>query len=112
MKKFWRILLICLAVLLLIVLVGPFLVPVPALTNTVPAEQLADPNSQFIEINGLSVHVKTMGQGEPVFVLLHGFGASVFSWHAVMEPFSQYGTVIAYDRVAFGLTERPMTWTG
>ncbi len=53
-----------------------------------------------------------MGQGEPVFVLLHGFGASLFSWHAVMEPLSQYGTVIAYDRPAFGLTERPMTWAG
>jgi pimeloyl-ACP methyl ester carboxylesterase len=112
MKKFWRILLIILAVLLLVVLVGPFLVPVPPLTGIVPPEQLADPDSQFIQINGLTVHVKTMGYGEPVFVLLHGFGASLFSWHAVMEPLSQYGTVIAYDRPAFGLTERPMTWTG
>jgi pimeloyl-ACP methyl ester carboxylesterase len=81
------------------------------LTGTVPPEQLADPDSQFIEINGLTVHMKRMGQGEPVFVLLHGFGASLFSWHEVMEPLSQYGTVIAYDRPAFGLTERPMAWT-
>jgi pimeloyl-ACP methyl ester carboxylesterase len=112
LKKFWRSLLIILAILLLVVLVGPFLVPVPSLTDTVPSEQLADPDSQFIEINGLTVHVKTMGQGEPVFVLLHGFGASLFSWHAVMQSLGQYGTVIAYDRPAFGLTERPMTWTG
>jgi pimeloyl-ACP methyl ester carboxylesterase len=112
MKKFWRGLLIFMIVLLLVVLVGPFLIPVPPLTDTVPPEQLADPDSQFIEIKGLTVHVKTMGQGEPVFVLLHGFGASLFSWHAVMEPLSRYGTVIAYDRPAFGLTERPMTWTG
>jgi len=73
---------------------------------------LADPDSRFIQINGLILHVKTNGQGEPVFVLLHGFGASLFSWHAVMEPFSQYGTVTAYDRPAFGLTERPMSWSG
>ena len=77
-----------------------------------PAEQLADPDSHFVEINGINVHYKKMGQGEPVFVLLHGFGASLFSWHAVMEPLSQSGTVIAYDRPAFGLTERPMTWVG
>jgi pimeloyl-ACP methyl ester carboxylesterase len=95
-----------------VVLVGPFLVPVPPLRDTVPPGQLADPDSQFIEINGLTVHMKTMGQGEPVFVLLHGFGASLFSWHVVMEPFSQHGMVIAYDRPAFGLTERLMTWTG
>ena len=103
---------ISLLVLIFLVLVGPFLIPVSPLTNTVPPEQLAGPDSQFIQINDLAVHVKTMGQGEPVFVLLHGFGASLFSWHAVMESFSQYGMVIAFDRPAFGLTERPMTWRG
>ncbi len=103
---------IILLVLILLVLVGPFLVPVPPLTNTVAPQQLADPDSQFININGLIVHFKTTGQGEPVFILLHGFGASLFSWHAIMAPLSQIGTVIAYDRPAFGLTERPMSWTG
>jgi pimeloyl-ACP methyl ester carboxylesterase len=93
-------------------LVGPFLVPVPALEDTLPPKNLADPDSQFIEINGLDVHVKVMGQGEPVFVLLHGFGASLYSWQAVMESFSQLGTVIVYDRPAFGLTERPLDWEG
>jgi pimeloyl-ACP methyl ester carboxylesterase len=29
-----------------------------------------------------------------------------------MEPFSRLGTVIAFDRPAFGLTERPLTWEG
>jgi pimeloyl-ACP methyl ester carboxylesterase len=87
-------------------------VPVPALEGTLPPEALADPDSQFIEINGLDVHVKVMGQGEPVFVLLHGFGASLYSWHAVVEPFSQLGKVIVYDRPAFGLTERPLSWEG
>ncbi len=52
------------------------------------------------------------GQGEPVFVLLHGFGASLYSWNAVMEPLGDLGTVIAYDCPAFGLTERPLTWEG
>ena len=96
----------------LLLLVGPLLVPVPDLEGTVSARSLADADSQFIEINGLSVHVKTMGQGEPVFVLLHGFGASLYSWQAVMEPLSLHGTVIAFDRPAFGLTERPLTWEG
>ncbi|MGQ9833574.1 MAG: alpha/beta fold hydrolase [Candidatus Villigracilaceae bacterium] len=103
---------IVLAILLLLVLVGPFLVPVPPLEGTVPAEQLADPDSRFIEINGLTVHYKITGQGEPTFVLLHGFGASLFSWREVMTPLAEYGTVIAYDRPAFGLTERPLEWSG
>ena len=100
------------AFLLVLLLVGPFLVPVPALEGALPPQALADADSQFIEINGLDVHVKTIGQGEPVLVLLHGFGASLYSWQAVMQPLSQHGMVIAFDRPAFGLTERPLTWEG
>ena len=111
-KRTGRILLGLTGFLLVVLLVGPFLVPVPALEGALPPQALADPNSQFIEINGLDVHAKTLGQGEPVFVLLHGFGASLYSWQAVMTSFSQLGTVIAFDRPAFGLTERPMSWTG
>lgn len=107
-----RTLLIILAALLLLLLVGPFLVPVPPLEGTLPPEQLADPDSLFVEVNGLKVHYKMRGTGEPVFVLLHGFGASLYSWNAVLEPLGALGTVIAYDRPAFGLTERPLKWEG
>lgn len=103
-------LLISLAALLLGVLVVPLLVPFPPLTDTVPPEMLADEDSLFIDINGLNVHYKMMGSSQPTFILLHGFGASLFSWHAVMPELAQYGTVIAYDRPAFGLTERPLEW--
>lgn len=97
---------------LALILVGPLLVPIPPLENTVPPRQLADADSRFITVNGLEVHYKMAGQGEPVFVLLHGFGASVFTWHRVMPELSRYGTAIAYDRPAFGLTERPLIWKG
>jgi pimeloyl-ACP methyl ester carboxylesterase len=111
-RRAGRILLFVLASVLLAVLLGPFLVPVPPLQGTVSAQSLADPDSQFIEINGIDLHVKKMGQGEPVFLLLHGFGSSLYSWDAVMEPLSQVGTVIAFDRPGFGLTERPLDWQG
>ena len=111
-NKFTRIAGSILLILLVILLIGPFLVPVPPLENTVSAESLADEDSKFIEVNGVSVHYKTYGEGEPTFILLHGFGASLFSWREVVEPIAEYGTVIAYDRPAFGLTERPMEWEG
>ncbi len=110
MKKGLKIVLLLLAFLLLLFLAGPFLVPVPPLKDTQPAQTLADADGHFIEINAVMVHYKRMGSGEPVFILLHGFGASTFSWREVMAPLSETGTVIAYDRPAFGLTERPLTW--
>jgi pimeloyl-ACP methyl ester carboxylesterase len=101
-----------LLVFLFLLAAGPFLIPVPPLEGTVPPETLADPDSRFAEIGGLTVHYKTAGAGGPAIILLHGFGASVYSWHAVMEPLGRSGSVLAYDRPAFGLTERPMEWKG
>jgi pimeloyl-ACP methyl ester carboxylesterase len=112
MKKFLRWAGIGLGILVTLLLVVPFLIPVPPLENTLPIEELTDSDSHFMDVNGLHVHYKTYGQGEPVYILLHGFGASLFSWREVTGLLSQYGTVIAYDRPAFGLTERPLEWEG
>jgi pimeloyl-ACP methyl ester carboxylesterase len=79
---------------------------------TLPTEQLADPDSVFVDVDGLHVHYKVAGEGEPAVVLLHGFAASVFSWRKVMEPLSEGGMVVAFDRPGFGLTERPMPGEG
>jgi len=105
--------LVLLGIILLIAIV-PFLIPIPPLEDTKPAAELADPDSLFIDLDGLTIHYKKMGAGEPVYILLHGFGASTYSWREVMPPLSQAGTVIAYDRPAFGLTDRPMPgeWQG
>lgn len=108
MRKPVRIALLVFAILAALVLVGPFLIPVPRLQGTVPARQLADPDSQFIELRGIDVHYKSAGQGEPLIILLHGFAASIYSWREVLEPLGALGTVVAFDRPSSGLTERPM----
>jgi pimeloyl-ACP methyl ester carboxylesterase len=114
-----RILIGLVLVLLFLVLAGPFLVPIPALEDTVPPRDLADADSLFVEVDGLEVHYKQVGappgEGQRAFLLLHGFAASTFSWREVMAPLAEGGaTVVAFDRPAFGLTERPMPgeWQG
>ncbi len=108
MKRLKKVLFTVFTLLCVAVLLGPFLVPVSALTGLHPERELADANSRFIEVNNVTVHYKEMGTGGTALILLHGFGASVDSWREVMTDLSQYGRVIAYDRPAFGLTERPM----
>ena len=126
--KALKILLYVLGGILAVLLVGPFLVPVPPLEGTVPPEQLADEDSRFMSVNGIRVHYKeqlpaagtqtgttTLDVNDskaPTFLLLHGFASSLFSWREVMSPLSEMGRVIAYDRPAFGLTERPVAWSG
>jgi pimeloyl-ACP methyl ester carboxylesterase len=114
MTRLGRILLALLGVGAATVLVGPFLAPVPPLQDTVPPEQLADPDSRFAVVDGVKLHYKVAGSGEPAIILLHGFAASTFSWREVVAHLAELGTVVAYDRPSSGLTERPLPgdWTG
>jgi len=99
---------------LLLLIVGPFLIPIPPLKNTIPPEKLADPDSRFVNIQDINVHYKIAGKGNNALICLHGFGASAFTWHKVMKPLSQNYTVVAYDRPGFGFTSRPVPgeWRG
>ena len=114
MERAWKIIGVIALIVVLLLLIGPLVYPVPPLTDTSSERDLADADSMFVDVNGVDIHYKEFGQGEPVFILLHGFGASEFSWREVVEPLSKLGRVIVYDRPAFGLTERPMPgdWTG
>ena len=105
-----KVLLGLIAIVLFAILVGPLLIPIPELTGTLPVTKLTYPDSNFAAVNGVQIHYQSRGAGEPAYVLLHGFAASTFSWREVMGPLSARGQVLAYDRPAFGLTERPMKW--
>jgi pimeloyl-ACP methyl ester carboxylesterase len=116
MKTWVKVVVTIVGVLVLLLAIGPLVVPIPPLEGTVPPQTLADPDSQFVEVQGVTLHVKAEGEGEPPLVLLHGFGASTYSWREVMAPLAEDARVVAFDRPAFGLTERPLpgepSWPG
>lgn len=97
-------------------LIVPFLIPFESSGTLTPAQ--AEPSAEFAELNGLDVRIaRTEYTGDcgctpPLIVLMHGFGASTFSWREVSQPLAVFGDVISYDRPAFGLTERPTEWSG
>lgn len=68
----------------------------------------AEPDSRFFESGGFRVHYKIFGEGEPLIVLLHGSFLSMRSWRDVSTGLSKNGTVLVFDRPAFGLTSRPV----
>ncbi|KAK8611002.1 hypothetical protein V6N13_131067 [Hibiscus sabdariffa] len=82
---------------------------------------LADPDSCFCEFQGVEIHhmlydqdqtqTPSLKRGLPM-ILLHGFGASVFSWTKVMKRLANLtgSKVLAFDRPAFGLTSRLNTF--
>jgi pimeloyl-ACP methyl ester carboxylesterase len=115
-----------LAFLLAIPIVGPFLVPIPALRDVTTPAALAGPESVFVEVEGIDVHVETWPPGvaprtsraddardgdEVGVVMLHGFGSQTRTWRHLGEALAAHdpglGIALAFDRPAFGLTERP-----
>ncbi|KAK9110155.1 hypothetical protein Sjap_018215 [Stephania japonica] len=86
---------------------------------------LAEQDSCFCEFKGVRVHYKKCHHHDhqnaeshevatearipfPI-ILLHGFGASAFSWSRVMRILARLTSsgVVAFDRPGFGLTARP-----
>lgn len=92
-------------------LIGPFLLPLPQL-DTVPPQDLAEPDDRFVTLEGIEVRYRETGSGGRAFLLLHGFGANSRTWNPVFEELASLGRAIAFDRVGFGLTERPLDWNG
>lgn len=81
--------------------------------GTQTEKELAGEFSKFVSINDVEVHYEfAKGKSKTLVVLLHGFGASTYSYRHLLKQFSKFGDVIAYDRPCFGLTVRPKTWTG
>ncbi len=54
----------------------------------------------------LQLAFQSVGTGEPV-LLIHGFGASSYSWRHVIEPLAQKNRVIAIDLKGFGNSPKP-----
>jgi pimeloyl-ACP methyl ester carboxylesterase len=108
LKIVFRVFAVLFAFIIILIFVVPLLISIPPLENTVDPKHLADEDSQFVTVDGISIHYKQHGDEGQDLILMHGLGASVYSWQRVREDLSDFGTVTAYDRPAFGLTERIM----
>ncbi|WP_157041705.1 alpha/beta fold hydrolase [Nitriliruptor alkaliphilus] len=94
---------------------GPLLVPSIPAPGTSPARALGDDDSRFASLAGVEVHHKVAGdRGDPAVVLLHHFYGNVSTWRHVQRALSDRFHVAAFDRPAFGLTQRPPreAWNG
>jgi pimeloyl-ACP methyl ester carboxylesterase len=118
--KISRILAVIGAVVLGLILVVPFLIPVQT-TGTATYKEVAGEGATFASAQGIEIYYEKTDfvcqegkdcSNPPVIFLMHGFGANTFSFREVIEPLSQLGDVIAYDRPGFGLSERPTSWEG
>lgn len=95
---------------------------VPDTEFTLHERPLRLTNSEFLRIDGVAVHFcvernyheKAIANGDlPWLVLLHGFGGGLFQWRQTIpmmleELQEDIQGILTFDRVGFGLTERPI----
>jgi pyruvate dehydrogenase E2 component (dihydrolipoamide acetyltransferase) len=62
--------------------------------------------SRMIEVDGLSLHLRVVGQGNPPLVLFHGLGGDSTSWTLNQRALSAGRQVIALDLPGHGKSDR------
>ncbi len=67
------------------------------------ARRYGYPDSHFIEIDGITVHYRIAGKGEPL-VLLHDANNSLHTWETWTDSLSRRYQVVSLDLPGFGLT--------
>lgn len=82
--------------------------------DTVNWEKVADKvlhseHSNFVEIDGATVHFQEFGEAtNPTLLLIHGFTASAYVWNAVAPALADEGFhVVAVDLIGFGYSDKP-----
>ena len=102
-------------IIAVLVMVGPFLIKVAPLEGLTSAAQAASSESKFITIpfdgtDGIDIHYLEGGSDtseQPfTFVLLHVSNFNAFTWNEVIDFFGEYGKVLAYDQIPYGLSEK------
>jgi pimeloyl-ACP methyl ester carboxylesterase len=93
-----------------LILIVPFLIPVS--TSGVDAASLDNGEGRFVQVRGLRTYVVERGPGTGRVVLfVHGLFGSTYAWRHVLDPLATAGyRAIAFDRPAFGLTDKPATF--
>ncbi len=106
MSRRKKILLSVLGVLLFIVFGLPYLLPLNGPAPVDPAT-LADPDGAFVQAGDTRMYYQKAGTGNVPIVLVHGFGASSFSWRNNLHSIAEAGfTVYAPDMRGFGLSDK------
>lgn len=80
--------------------------PLPGPRARPPAELIL-PNSRFLTVDGLRLHLLHQPAGGPALLLLHGYGGWAFNWRRALRPLAEAGLdTYAVDLPGAGLSEK------
>lgn len=70
--------------------------------TTKPAHQ-----AEWLDAAGVPLRTLRAGGGDTTLFLIHGFGESLFTWRAIVDPLATHYRVVAIDLPGFGGSGKP-----
>ncbi len=61
---------------------------------------------KFVTVNGKRMAYVELGEGEPVFLFLHGNPTSSYLWRNVMPQVAEHGRCVAPDLIGMGDSDK------
>lgn len=63
--------------------------------------------AEWLTANDTKLRTLRAGRGDTTVFLLHGFGESLFTWRAIVDPLAVHHRVVAVDLPGFGGSSKP-----
>lgn len=63
--------------------------------------------AEWLTANDTQLRTLRAGRGDTTLFLIHGFGESLFTWRAVVDPLAAHYRVVAVDLPGFGGSNKP-----
>jgi pimeloyl-ACP methyl ester carboxylesterase len=96
----------CIAIFLVIILTG-ILATRPLSEEMLRKLGVIEPDSLFVDVEGVKTRYVVKGRGEQSIILIHGFSSSLYTWRQCLGPLSEHFRVIALDLKGFGYSDKP-----
>ncbi len=74
-----------------------------------PASRHPVHQAEWLDADGIPLRTVRAGRGDTTVLLLHGFGESLFTWRALVDPLAVRFRVVAPDLPGFGGSGKPDT---
>ena len=99
-----------LIVLLFILLIGGYTIfrKNHFLSKEATIQKYKYPNSQFVDWEGIKVHLTEQGSGNKSVVLIHGLGGAMYEFNPLAERLAKNYHVVSFDLPGFGLSDAPI----
>jgi len=106
LRKIGVVLGVCIAAVVAAVLFG-LLLKRPLPEDKLREIGVIEPDSRYVEVDGVRTRYVTFGEGDEAIIFIHGFSSSLFTWSKCLEPISKQYRVFALDLKGFGFSDKP-----